>query len=170
MSSNEYDKNKVIKNVDQDSDSGESGKGGKGGRSGDVEFKAFISLGETKRDDKLPPDEKRRLLGEHKETHEGRVKKQKELIDQRHAVKEGKIPLDAYREGVRQSAGGSQYKANPILADKAQFSGIDRQVKSLPNEYIADTNKADKDELRMKFDLQNRPEYVPQFNPKPLHR
>jgi hypothetical protein len=170
-SDDKYDKNKVIKTDEDDSGRGEGGKGGKGGQSGQVEFKAFISLGETRRDDLMPPDERRRLLGTHKETHEGRVKKQKELMDQRHAVKEGKVPLQAYREGLMQNSGmGSQYKANPILANKAQFSGIDRQVNSLPNENVADTNPAEKNELRMNFDLQHRPEYVPQFNPKPLHR
>ena len=62
------------------------------------------------------------------------------------------------------ASGGSHYKKHPI-SNKAQFSGIDKQVTALPTENEANTN----DELRNK--LENRLNYnlqpKRQFNPKP---
>lgn len=174
MCMSDNDDKKRLLNQDSDSgdsgDTGESGKGGKGGKRGEVEFKAFISLGEKGRDDLLPPDEKRRLLSTHKDTHELRVKKQKDLIDKRHAVKEGKMPLQEYRDGLRANNPASQYKTNPVLANKAQFSGMDRQVNSLPNENLADTNNAKRDELTYQYQLRYQPENAPKFNPRPQYR
>ena len=141
-----------------DDETGDAGKGGKGGQ---IEFKDFLAEGHS-RDDLLSETEKRRLLSVHHDTHELLVKKQKELIAQRKALKAGKIPLPAYHQGLG-AAMGSQYKANPVLADKAQFSGIDRQVNQLPNDYIADTNQANRDDLQLRYAPQN----APRFNPKP---
>src|SRR5687768_10806913 len=114
----------MIDNKDKDDDSGE------GGRSGEVKFRGFVGT-ESLRDDLLPPDEKRRLLSVHRDGHENRVKKQKELRDQRAQMKEGKIPLSQFRES-RGNGMNSAYRAHPILSDKAQFSGIDPQVNVLP--------------------------------------
>jgi hypothetical protein len=154
---------------DTEGDSGESGESGQGGKSGQIEFKDFLAA-ERLRDDILPADEKRRLLSVHKDFHDLLVKKQKELRDQRQAVKDGKISLQAFRQGLTgKGIGGSQYKENPALKDKAQFSGIDRQVNQLPNDYISDTNEANRNELELENKLQLRyaPQNAPRFNPKP---
>ena len=54
-----------------------------GGRSGEVEFRDFLAAGDRLRDDQLPPDERKRLLNNHKDIHESNVKKQKTLRDAR---------------------------------------------------------------------------------------
>lgn len=161
---NDY-KKKIIIDTDESDDSG-SGESGKGGKSGQIEFKEFIG-GERLRDDLLTGDEKRRLLTVHEMAHETAVKQQRATREQRKALKEGKISLNAYREGV--SAGKqSEYKSHPVLSDKAQFSGIDRQVNALPNENVAETNQDLRNELQYKYNLVHRPENAPRFNPKPL--
>lgn len=154
---------------ESDSDSGQGdGEGGSGGKSGQIEFRDFIG-GERLRDDLLPIDEKNRLLTVHKDTHERNVKKQKERRDEYKALKEGKVSLQSYRQGL---AGGmsSQYKINPILADKAQFSGIDRQVNFDPTLNEANTNDDLRNELENQYRLRYAPELAPRFNPKPQYR
>lgn len=148
-------------------DDGDTGTGGTGtgGKSGQVEFREFISSGGETRDDLLTGEEKKRLLSVHKDIHESNVKKQKSLRERRQDVKNGKITLDQYRQ---EKQPGSQFKANPILRDKAQFSGQDPQVNSLPDQNIADTNEADRNELEFALRLRNAPQSAPRFNPKPL--
>ena len=147
---------------------GTSGEEGQGGKSGQIEFKDFLAAGDPKRDDLLSSDERKRLLIIHKESHEYRVKKQKSLREERAALKEGKIALANYRQQM--SGMGTPYKVNPILANKAQFSGIDRQVQLLPNEHVADTNPGQREELEYRYRLTNQPSYMPHFNPKPQYR
>lgn len=158
------EKKDQFKQIDSSDD--ESGSGGK---SGHIEFRDFLSGPGSLRDDQLPIDEQKRLLSVHNTTHEGRVKKQKELREQRKALKEGKIPLRDYRQGL-QAGMSSQYKVHPTLADKAQFSGVDRQINSLPNENIAETNEANRNELENQYRLRHQPEAAPKFNPKPQFR
>lgn len=152
----------MVDNKENDDESGA------GGRSGEVKFRGFVGT-ESLRDDLLPPDEKRRLLAVHRDGHENRVKKQKELRDQRQQMKEGKIPLSQFRES-RGNGMNSAYRAHPILSDKAQFSGIDPQVNVLPSDNIANTNEADRNELENQYRLTHAPEFTPKFNPKPLPR
>lgn len=148
---------------------GETGESGTtGGQSGQIEFREFIG-GVPLRDDLLTGEEKRRLLSVHEGAHEGAVKKQKDTHDQRKALKEGKISLPAYRQGLA-SGGSSQYKSHPMLSDKAQFSGIDRQVNNLPTENIAETNNDKREELQYQYNLVHRPQHAMKFNPKPIHR
>lgn len=172
MSLDDEDKKSKIMHTDEDTEGtqGTEGDSGTGGQSGQIEFKDFIGTGERLRDDLLPADEKKRLLSVHKDTHEIRVKKQKELRDQRQSLKDGKIPLQTYRQGVMGTGMNSQYKANPVLANKAQFSGIDRQVNTLPTENVADTNDALRDKLENQYRKTYVPQYAPTFNPKPQYR
>lgn len=182
MTQNDYYQNKIDKNVDwkidddhQDDEtgSGEGGQGQAGGQSGQIAFHDFLSDTKALRDDLLSPEERKRLLSVHKDTHELRVKKQKELRDYRHMLKnEGKASLQTYRQGMGGIGGGinSEFKANPVLADKAQFAGIDRQVNALPTENAAEnTNEADRNELKnqLRHTLTHTP--TPSFNPKPQY-
>ena len=147
----------------------EEGDTGEGGQEGSIAFSDFISGGDDGRDDQLSPGEEKRLLIVHKETHEDRVKKQKSLREERKALKEGKIPLATFRQGL--GAGmQSQYKVNPILANKAQFSGIDKQIIAIPSENIAETNQENRAELENQYRLRYAPENAPRFNPKPQYR
>jgi len=165
-----YGKKKKLNSFDRENEDDETGQdsaSGTGGQSGQIEFHDFLATGANVRDDLLPYDEKRRLLSLHKDIHELRVKQQKEKRDQYKNLKEGKIPLNAYRDGLRASGGSAQFKTNPILAQSAQFSGIDRQVSGLPTENIADTNQEQRDELQneLRYRLGYQP--APTFNPKP---
>jgi hypothetical protein len=155
---------KKPKNHDATTTDDESGSGS-GGKSGQIEFRDFIGTGEQ-RDDLLSYDEKKRLLTAHSTTHEGRVKKQKELRDERKQVKEGNVSKKSYGQGA--AAGYTNYPAHPVLKDKAQFSGIDRQTTSVPNDYVADTNDENKNELENSYRLRFAPQIAPKFNPKPI--
>ena len=66
----------------------------------------------------------------------------------------------------------AQYRINPVLANKAQFSGVDRQVNALPNENVAETNNEKKEELQYQYNLRHRPQYAhaPKFIPPKLTR
>lgn len=152
----------------KEEEGGESGESGTGGRSGQIEFREFIGVLPL-RDDLLTGEEKRRLLAVHEGAHESAVKKQKDTRDQRQLLKEGKVSLPAYRQGLAASGGVSQYKSHPTLSNKAQFSGMDRQVNSLPNEQISDTNNDKRQELQYQYNLVHRPQHAMRFNPKPLH-
>jgi hypothetical protein len=167
------DDEKYIKskfNQNDDEKSGDSGESGEGGQTGQIEFRDFLAPAERFREDLLPPEERKRLLSVHKDIHELRVKKQKELRDQRQLLKDGKIPLQSYRQGLMGTGMNAQYKANPILTNKAQFSGIDRQVNFLPTEYVADTNPEQRNDLEYRYRLSYMPENAPRFHPKPLYR
>lgn len=162
-------KRKLAEQEDADGQSGETGgtgRTGQGGKSGQVAFRDFLAPAEALRDDLLPPDEKKRLLSVHKDAHELRVKKQKEVIEQRELVRNGKIPLQVYRQGVMGTGMNAEYKPNPVLANKAQFSGVDRQESALPTENVAETNQDKRNEYRLRY----APENAPRFNPKPLYR
>lgn len=140
---------------------------GSGGRRGDLDFHDFLGTGPL-REDLLPPDQLKRIIAEHRAQHETRVKKQKELRDNYKAVKEGKQSVNALRE-QRGSGLNSSYPPHPVLADKAQFSGIDKENNPNPADNIADTNEADRNELENQYRLQHQPapKNQPKFNPKP---
>lgn len=156
---------KLNKNKDLNEDDAE---GGASGDASGIEFRDFVTPSTDWRDDQLPFDEKKRLLIVHQDIHELKVKAQKDKRDQYKELKQGKMALQDFRNALGASA---QYKANPILANKAQFSGIDRQVNQLPNENVADTNPEKRDELRneLRNELTNRLQHQakPSFNPKP---
>lgn len=156
-------KNKSLNAADPEDESGESGSTGQGGR---IEFRDFMATTANIRDDLLPFEEKKRLLGMIKDYHELKVKDQKNKRDDYKQLKEGKVTLKDFRNGLAAAAGmSSQYKANPALANKAQFSGIDRQVNPLATENVADTNNDKRNELTLDHRLTNKP--APAFNPKP---
>ena len=146
-----------------------TGEGTSGGAGSQIAFVDFIGATDHKRDDLLPASEKKRLLSVHKDTNALRVTKQKETRDVRKALKDGKISLQTYRQGLGLGNTGmrSQYKANPALKDKAQFSGIDRQENVLPTENNSATNEEQRNELQNRLEnrLTNTPQ--PRFNPKP---
>ncbi|EKD70929.1 MAG: hypothetical protein ACD_46C00327G0008 [uncultured bacterium] len=164
------DKKKLIKKIeDHEDESGTDTGTSTGGKSGQIEFRQFISTGEKLRDDLLSPEERKRLLSIHQATHESRVEKQRKLRDERKDLKEKKIPLQAYREGLGRGM-NSQYKSHPVLSRKAQFSGVDRQINTLPTENIAETNQDKRNELEYQYRLRYALENAPKFNPKPQHR
>ena len=73
------------------------------------------------------------------------------------------------QQGYRQGLGGgsgntSRFKKHPI-SDKAQFSGIDKQVVGVPSLNEADTNAEMKEQLDNR--LENKYRNVPRFNPRP---
>lgn len=146
----------------------ESGESGQGGKSGQIDFKDFTASTQHLRDDLLP-DELRRMLSVHDNLVEANVKKQKDKKAQYKALKDNKVTLAQHRQGLGNGM-SSQYRGHPVLNNKAQFSGIDRQVNALPNENIADTNEANRDELQNQYRLQHAPGMQPSFNPKPQHR
>jgi hypothetical protein len=166
-SNNDYDKNKVLQNGDQESGGDQTGTTGSGGQGGKIEFHDFLATGANVRDDLLSFEEKKHLIATHKDVHELKVKQQKEKRDQYKNLKEGKVTLKSFREGLMASGVNAQFKANPILARSAQFSGIDRQVNQLPTENLAETNQEKRDELlnELKYRLGYQP--APAFNPKP---
>jgi hypothetical protein len=148
-------------------ETGESGSGSFGGQTGEVEFRFHDATQVANRDDLLPPEEIKRLLIVHKETHKARVDKQKITREQRNALKQGVYvaPTVAQQLGRGGSGGSvSPYKKHPI-SDKAQFSGIDKQVIGIPSLNEADTNPEQKDKLENR--LQNRLQNAPKFNPRP---
>ncbi len=161
-----YDKKKILNIPNEETEGGESGDAG--GKSGAIEFHDFLANAESIRDDLLSPDDKKRLISSHKDTHELRVKSQKNKRDQYKAVKSGQIPLQTFREGKGAGMGMNAFKANPVLADSAQFSGsTDKQVNALPTENLAETNEDKRDELVN--ELRHRLGYQaqPKFAPKP---
>lgn len=143
-----------------------SGEGGKS--SGEVYFRYKDILSAGGRDDTLPANEIKRLLIVHQDLHKERVEKQKLTLKERKALKEGRSVTSTYTEAKMGRGGGSgqasPYKKHPIT-DKAQFSGIDRQVISLPTENQAETNL----DAKEKLENQNRNvlRHSPKFNPKP---
>lgn len=137
---------------------------GKGGKSGSVEFRDFLGSGENLRDDLLPVDAVKRLLSVHQTGNEERVKKQKDLHDQREQLKNGKVALQEYRQGLKGSGMESNYKVHPVFAKSPQFH--DAQVNMLPTENVTQTNDELKNELKNEYQLKYNPQYVPQFNPK----
>ena len=139
-----------------------------GGRSGEVEFRDFLAAGDRLRDDQLPPDERKRLLNNHKDIHESNVKKQKTLRDARVDLRNGKTSLENYRNGLAGAESTSQYKPHLILANAAQFSGQDRQIAQVPDKNISEANEADRNRLENEYRLRHQPELGPRFNPKPL--
>lgn len=162
---------KININADAEETEGESGSGesGAGGKSGQIEFRDFLAGGERLRDDLLSPEERKRLLAVHKDTTVSNIQKQKERKEQYKALKEGKVTVAAHRAGMAAVGANPQYKTNPVLANKAQFSGTDRQINALPTENMAETNNEKRQELQFQYNLRHRPEYAhtPKFNPKP---
>lgn len=163
----EEDKKKhFLSDEETGDDSGSTGTSG--GAAGQIEFRDFLAGSESLRDDLLPPEEKRRLLAVHQSEHEQRVKKQKEKRDLLNSVKDKKIPLKTYREGLM---GSNPYKVH-FLSSTVQFgSGItDKNMNSVPNENNAETNNEKRKELQLNYDLVNRPELANQqkfIPPKP---
>ncbi len=139
---------------------------GTGGQTGAIEFRDFITAQTSLRDDNLPPDELRRLRAVHGIAHELRVKKQKELRDTRQDLKNGKITLDNYRQGLAAEM-NSKYPPHPTLANKAQFSGIDKQENVVPSLNEAKTNDENRNELENRYQNKYQPQMGKKFNPKP---
>ena len=136
-----------------------------GGSSGsNIEFKDFTGLmGEAKRDDLLPPDEKRRLMLVAERVHKESVKKEQNKRQLMKDLKEDKINLNDFRQQTTQH---NQYKVHPIAS---KFSGASPQVSFNPNESITQTNDELQNKLKNDYRLthQLRQELRNDFNPKP---
>lgn len=150
----------------------DTGTGGIGGSTGEIAFRYKDPMSGPNRDDLLPASEIKRLLIVHKELHKERVDKQRSTRAERAAKKEGRyIPLTVeqqIRNGLRSgSAGGSSKYKKHRISDKAQFSGIDKQVVGIASINEAQTNEKARDALENKLEnrLQNRA--TPKFNPRP---
>jgi len=167
MHRNEHDKKGNVvplfknQNLIEDEDEGEGG-----GKSGKINLRFKT---EVLRDDLLSPDEMSRLLAVHADLHKANVDKQKVLRKERAEIKQGK------KQQIGQGLGQgnqSRFKKHPI-SNKAQFSGIDRQVSNVPTEFQAETNDDARNELQNRLEnrlenrlqLQNQPKR--EFNPKP---
>lgn len=161
------DKLKKIDSTEDDSDQGESGSGAAGSS---IQFADFVTGKTGLTEDSLPPDEIRRLRAVHNTAHEDRVKKQKALIENRNAVKEGKDVSDRHQAQMAAER-ENQYPPHPLLADKAQFSGIDKQENQVPSLNETQTNEGDKEKLENKYRKQHQPEMGKKFiPPTPLPR
>lgn len=151
----------------KDDEEGGEGESGSGGVEGKVQFRYKDAASLGPRDDMLPPHEIQRLIVIHRDLHKERVDKQKSTRKERQALKEGKI----YQKNATQQAlqmgqsGAGRYKQHPI-SNKAQFSGMDRQMTITPNDFDAETNLEMREKLENRFTHTN----VPQFNPKPRPR
>lgn len=142
------------------SQSGGEDKGGRGGKSGEIGARVKI---EISRDDLLSPSELKRLISTHQDLHKSYVDKQKLLRKERKALKEGQKALVKQIHQSRMGLGGggsaARFKQHPIN-NKAQFSGVDKQVSNIPTQFEAETNS------KLKNDLENRHELKHQFQPK----
>tara|TARA_R110000868_G_scaffold397233_3_gene669789 strand:+ start:2424 stop:2912 length:489 start_codon:yes stop_codon:yes gene_type:complete len=150
-----------IKNLDDDRD-----EDGGSGQVGSIEFRDFVTGISSLREDNLPPDELKRIRAVHNTAHESRVKKQKELRQNRQDLKDGKITMDAHREKMSAEM-QSDYPPHPTLSDKAQFSGIDKQENQVPSLNEAQTNDENRNELQNEYQKKFQPEMGKKFNPKP---
>lgn len=156
----------LMKQRDEDEEGGSSAIGG--GGQGKIEFTDFTGMqGAPLRDDLLPPDEIRRLLVVAASGHKELVKKEKVKRDTIKALKEERMSLQDYRQQM--GGGANQYKANPILANKVQFSGASPEVTSIPTDSNTKTNEQNKNELTNEYRLTHQLRYdaQPKFNPQP---
>jgi len=166
MAQDPSDKKIIVQDEEEGSQTGE---GGQGGAAGEIRFRYKDAMSIDPRDDALSPTEAKRLLAVHHDLHKSYIDKQRQTRKERKQLKEGRASLTA-RQDVAARAGRSgrysPYKKHPI-SNRAQFSGVDRQISALPTENLAETNEQKKNELQNK--LQNRLTYqnAPRFNPKP---
>ncbi len=171
--SEDDEKNK--KYDEEESQTGESGQGdqggqtGQGGVAGEIRFRYKDAMSIEPRDDALPLSEINRLLAVHKDLHKAYVDKQKQTRKERKILKEGRASLTSRQDigvGLRRGGqgGNSRYKTHPI-SNKAQFSGVDRQISALPTENQANTNEEQRNDLENRYEL--RLQNMPKFNPKP---
>jgi hypothetical protein len=176
---NSSDLDRLIKTANEDEETGGSGSlfddetgtgGGTGGQTDAIEFRYHDILSTPSRDDTLPNNEIRRLAVVHRDLHKERVNKQKFLREQRAILKQSTPdgPRARSQAGFGFGGGGSssRFKKHPI-SDKAQFSGVDKQVTGLPNQNEANTNSDLQDKLENRLQNQNRLQNVPKFNPRP---
>ena len=135
-----------------------------GGQSGQVEFREFLSNGDGKK--KITPAEERHTLAIHKTINHNAVLKQKRTMDDYRLLREGKLPLEVFRQG-KMGYENASHKVH-LLATKAQFSGsIDKQVVEIPGLQDAKTNDEKKAELRHQPGNRNEYKEEPKFRPKP---
>lgn len=161
-----FKKQLFIKRVLDEDEEGESGTSSTGAGGG-IEFKDFTGLKGETRDDLLPPDEKRRLMIVAERLHKASVKKEKDKRQLMQDLKKEVINLMDYRQMTNASAG--QYKVNPILANKVQFSGMSPEVSINPVDSLTQTNDELQNKLNNEYRLthQLRNEIKREFNPKP---
>lgn len=156
---------KKVKQKSEQSDEGEGGSGQAGG----IAFRDFVTGTSQQRDDQLLPDELRRLRAVHNTAHELRVKKQKEVRVERENVKNGKVTLADYRQSKAAEL-SSKYPPHPLLANKAQFSGVDKQENQVPSLSETQTNDENRNELENRYEKKYQPEMGKKFHPKPQYR
>lgn len=155
-------------NQGDQTDESSAGENGQGGRTGEIVFRFKDAASLDPRDDMLPAHEIRRLLTVHKDIHKERVDKQKLTRKEREALKAGRLAqVAAMRRQALGVSSSSQYKKHPI-SNKAQFSGIDKQMMSLPTELDAQTNLEMREKLenRLTNRLTNVPKNTPKLRPR----
>ncbi len=151
---------------DEEGGQGSEGESGQGGVAGEIRFRYKDAMSIAPRDDALPLSEINRLLAIHKDLHKAYIDKQKQTRKERKLFKEGRSSLTSRYDvgiGYGGKGGRSPYKKHPI-SDKAQFSGVDKQISPLPNVNEADINEARRNELENRYELRHK--NTPRFNPK----
>lgn len=168
MAQDPNDKKIVVQDEEEGSQTGESGQGGV---AGEIRFRYKDAMSVGPRDDALPPSEVKRLLAVHYDLNKSYIDKQRQTRKERKQLKEGRASLTSRQEVTARAGRGerySPYKKHPI-SNRAQFSGVDRQISALPTENLAVTNEQNKNELQNKLQNKHRLTYqnAPRFNPKP---
>ncbi len=156
----------MVKDLDDDlnDESGsQTGGEGKGGQTGKIIYRYRDAASLPPRDDALPPGEIKRLLIVHADLHKAYTEKQKVTRKERAALKEGKKIL-AHRQQLGMGGGGglSNYKKHP-LTNRAQFSGMDKQIIGLPTELEANTNQELQDKLENRYQHRFTPQSAPRL-------
>lgn len=162
--------------IDWSEASGQSDDSGSlGGATGEVHFRYKDAMSTDPRDDQLSPAETTRLLSAHEAAQKARVDRQKQARKERQAQKEGRVTLRAAHTGAGLRAGvgvgsRSSFKTHPI-SQKAQFSGMDRQIVPDINLNKRDINDERRSEVENRLEnrnelrLQNAPRYTPTIRP-----
>lgn len=161
----------MITDINQRHTDEEDEGSGSGGQSGEIQFRYQDAMSVAPRDDALPPGDERRLLAIENAQHKSAVDRQRNLIKERQAKKEGRIFFNpdnqnsfGLGEGFDPGAGQNPNKPHPIT-QFAQFSGQDPQVVAIPGEN-RDTNNLEK-RNELKYQNQLKLKNAPKFNPRP---
>lgn len=149
--------NQKVKDNDTDASGTETG----GGTGTSVEFVDFIGHPAAAKESAFFLPEDRHLVATHEQKSRQLVEKQKEKRDGYQQAKKHQN-RQAARHGMGSSLGfaSNKYKEHPILSQK--YSGADDTVTPNTNDFAADTNEIEQNELSEEYRLTNRPAPAPQ--------
>ncbi len=148
-----------------------------GGKTGRVEFSGVLTgLTDQRRDDAVPLSEPeiRQLLVEHEKRHAEQVEKQREEQKARELQQKDPSKKEEYSlgQGGLGYGGGadSGFPPHPVLAEAAQFSGMDKQVTAAPADHKAETNAEIQQELANRLQLGFKLQHQPKLSAAPTLR